>query len=178
MYSEEMLVKRDGLRHDPMVQSALDAAWERLAAAREFGDTIPWGGYQAMCRKLYLLFKIQRREGYLEASDALVEITRDWPTDSNKKDHMNKEDFCAAFFQLADVHTDDVEARLMVARHDGALCHGGLLTAEDKAWMTPRGADVTWSNYLDRWVEERKAADSAALERWLSRLGAQPDGAC
>ena len=77
-----MLMKRAELRNDPLVLNALQTTWDRFLEAREGGDTIPWKQYQAMCRKLYLLFKIQRREGYLEAADALAEIERDWPVEA------------------------------------------------------------------------------------------------
>ena len=68
--------------------------------------------------------------------------------------------------------TDDVEAALVAARWRGALCAGARrLTAEDKAWLLPRAADVAWTAYVRRWADERRAADAAALGGWLRRLG-------
>ena len=168
MYTQEMLLKRDQLRHDPMVQSALDAAWERLGAARDFGDVIPWSGYQAMCRKLYLLFKIQRRESYLESADALSEIERDWPVDSNKKEHMTKEDFGACFFQLADVHTDNVKARSYAALIQTAAA--GIATADGK-WVDDR----TLLRQLRQRCMEGKGFDNtsfgADVRQWAESFG-------
>ena len=133
LYTPEMLVKRDQLRTNPVVTDALHAAWERFKEARGDGDCIYWPMYQAMCRKIYILFKIQRREHYLEPTDALDEIQRDWPVDSGGKEHMTKDDFCLCFFQLADVHTDDVEAA-SYANLVKSVCEG--ITNADGGWVS------------------------------------------
>ena len=71
--------------------------------------------------------------------------------------------------------TDQEEARLFTARHAGALCEGGtLLTANAKALLLPRPADVRWRDYVDAWIVQREArgadAAGAAIEQWLVRL--------
>ena len=112
MYTHEMMMKREQLRTDPLVESALTHMWARFDKVRGGEEAISQQTYTAMCRKLYLLFKIQQRDGYLEPADALSEIVRDWPHDTGGKDHMNRHDFDSAWFQLADIHTD-------CARDDG-----------------------------------------------------------
>ena len=136
MYTHEMMMKREQLRTDPLVESALTHMWARFDKVRGGEEAISQQTYTAMCRKLYLLFKIQQRDGYLEPADALSEIVRDWPHDTGGKDHMNRHDFGSAWFQLADIHTDDVAVASYCA----------LLHTACDAIMTPDGE---WVDDLD-----------------------------
>ena len=136
-----MMMKREQLRTDPLVESALMHMWARFDKVRGGEEAISQQTYTAMCRKLYLLFKIQQRDGYLEPADALSEIVRDWPHDTGGKDHMNRHDFDSAWFQLADIHTDDVAVASYCA----------LLHTACDAIMTPDGECrvrlvVAWSS--------------------------------
>ena len=111
MYTDEMILKREQLRSDPRVVEALDGAWERMRAARggSEGTSIAREPYMAMSRKLYLFFKCQQMEAYLEPEDCFAECQRDWTSDSKGKEALSKEDFAQSFFQLADIHTDGVD---------------------------------------------------------------------
>ena len=144
MYTHEMMMKREQLRTDPLVESALTHMWARFDKVRGGEEAISQQTYTAMCRKLYLLFKIQQRDGYLEPADALSEIVRDWPHDTGGKDHMNRHDFDSAWFQLADIHTDDVAVASYCA----------LLHTACDAIMTPDGE---WVDDLDLLKQLREA---------------------
>ena len=109
-YTAEMLVKREALRTDAQVVRALDNAWKRLAPAHHGGSHITWDGYLALFRKLYLLFKAQQREGYLEPAETLADIERDWAGDADSEGRLTKEATARCLFQLADLHTDAVDA--------------------------------------------------------------------
>ena len=106
------LVARERLRDDKSVVAALDDAWDRLRAARGGADgtAILRDQYGTLSRKLYLLFKAQRFDGYLDAEECEAECERDWATDACGKAELTRADFDRAFFQLADVHTDSVDA--------------------------------------------------------------------
>ena len=67
-------------------------------------------GYAAMIRRCYLLFKAQRREGYIDAHEFVDEIERDWSADAGGKDGLEQADFERCWFQLADLHVDGVSA--------------------------------------------------------------------
>ena len=71
-----MLIAREELRSHPLVVDALHKAWDLLVEARggASGQSIEREAYIAMFRKTYLLFKAQRREGYLEAESCLAEV--------------------------------------------------------------------------------------------------------
>ena len=71
MYTDEMILKRERLRSDARVVEALDGAWERMVAARggTDGTSIAREPYMAMSRKLYLFFKCQQMEAYLDPDD-------------------------------------------------------------------------------------------------------------
>ena len=140
MYTDEMILRREQLRSDESVNAALQTAWDRMKEARrvsgdggdnskdsgklpemgggQMGDTISRDSFVIMSRKLYLYFTALRFDGYIDARERLAETERDFAHDSGGKEHIDEADFCRSFFQLADVHTETVDAKSYARARD------------------------------------------------------------
>ena len=108
-----MILRREKLRKDPAVLSALSSAWRRLSrlreAASEGGESLDRASYGAMARKLYLLITLmstsssRRRSNdteYIDAAAIHAEIDADWEEDAAGKDHMSRDDFDRCLFEV------------------------------------------------------------------------------
>ena len=92
-YTDEMIVAREALKRHEEVVAAIQVAWDRLCSAAGSQGQVSYNVYCTMSRKLYLLFKAQERDDYIDAEDAVESIATDWYADAGGKPHMDFEDF-------------------------------------------------------------------------------------
>ena len=179
-YSDEMLVRREQLRTAPVVMDALRAAWEhvapiRLADAAGAGGSeagLSYASYAAMIRRCYLLFKAQRREGYLDAAEFVDEIARDWEMDAGGKDALSAADFERCWFQLADLHVDSLDPH-QYARFVNEGIAG--ITRGDGSWQE----DVALLQLVRQRAASRMSAQAYAdaVASWVAHFGMSDDDA-
>ena len=88
-YTDEMIVAREALRKNIQVEAAVLDAWDNICVASGSGDEImTYTTYEAMSRKLYLLFQSWEMEGYIDASEVSASVEADWADDAGGKTHM------------------------------------------------------------------------------------------
>ena len=94
-YTDEMIVTREALKKHEVVKEAIEDAWEGMCAAcgQSKEGYLGYDDYCVMSRKLYLLFKAQERDGYIDATDAVESIEADWDADAGGKPYMDYDDF-------------------------------------------------------------------------------------
>jgi hypothetical protein len=136
-YRDSRLMQRETLRTHPTVLAALGTAWE---ACSQGNDIMDRNVYFTMSRKLYIAlcsptarispsdwhrcvlhhslqpFTTIRSSRTLRYGLCLFRMRRvaehDHVTDCGPKGYMTYEDFAACWFQLADLHTDDIGGTL------------------------------------------------------------------
>ena len=118
MYTDEMIVRRETLRSDNLVQAALEEFW--VSVPRLAVDRLSKSEYMTLARKFYLISMIE--EGMADQLDSngwRTDAEQDFAADAHRKDHLTKSDFFASWFECADLHTKDVSA----ATYAGWLRH-------------------------------------------------------
>jgi len=98
-YSDDMLLKREQLKREPLVKEALEHVWR--AADQNGNGKIDRDEYVAMSRRLYLVL----HEGRPDPFEAQRTAIKDWEADSHGFDHLNRKRFQQSWFQLADLYT-------------------------------------------------------------------------
>ncbi|KOO22121.1 calmodulin-like 5 [Chrysochromulina tobinii] len=106
MYTDEMIVRRETLRSDNLVQAALEEFW--VSVPRLAVDRLSKSEYMTLARKFYLISMIE--EGMADQLDSngwRTDAEQDFAADAHRKDHLTKSDFFASWFECADLHTKD-----------------------------------------------------------------------
>ena len=113
LYSDTMLAARELLRTNPVVVAAIDDAWSCLVGPTR--NTLSRMTYYTMSRKLYLAALVHDAEDTGEVDVELIDsiectgtISTDWETDAGGKEALDRNDFHACLFQLADTYTKGV----------------------------------------------------------------------
>ena len=118
MYTDEMIVRRETLRSDNLVQAALEEFW--VSVPRLAVDRLSKSEYMTLARKFYLISMIEEgMADQLDSSGWRTDAEQDFAADAHRKDHLTKSDFFASWFECADLHTKDVSA----ATYAGWLRH-------------------------------------------------------
>ena len=113
LYTIGMLSARDALRTDPLVIAALDDAWSAATAAAgsSGGDAIDFDGYMALSRKLYLACFAENSDSKIDPNEFRSGAEDEWLVDSaDTPGYLSKDAFMKSWFELADVHTESVDA--------------------------------------------------------------------
>ena len=118
MYTDEMIVRRETLRSNDLVQAALEEFW--VSVPRAAVDRLSKSEYMTLARKFYLITMIEEgMTDQLDASGWRTDAEQDFAADAHRKDHLTKADFYASWFECADLYTKDVSA----ATYAGWLRH-------------------------------------------------------
>jgi hypothetical protein len=112
LYSNSALAARDALRNTPEVIAALDEAWNACirASGRPDATGLTREEYFVMSRKIYLAIKCLDADDDISVDDVLEAAEEDWLEDSEGKAELSEQAFKTCWFQLADVHVDDIDA--------------------------------------------------------------------
>ena len=171
-YTKAALMVRVTLRNDPVVESALAYAWQRVVhaemniryASREHLIAFRAGGrmgsgqlvlsraaYATMIRKLYLLLKDDDRDAKINPAECLKSIQEDWPKDSVGQSEMSESAFQSCWFELADLVVE------------------GLRAEEYAVWLADAADAITmWRGGAAAAAAERgAAAEGDDEEHWL-----------
>jgi len=110
LYTDEMLARREALRSHELVHRALENLWvsiPRVAASQLSKDE-----YMTLARKLYLINMMveQRMGNELDPNEWRADAELDFKSDAHGKSFLTKDEFFAAWFECADVHTIEVTA--------------------------------------------------------------------
>jgi hypothetical protein len=110
MYTDEMIVRRETLRSDNLVQAALEEFW--VSVPRLAVDRLSKSEYMTLARKLYLINMMveQRMGNELDPNEWRADAELDFKSDAHGKSFLTKDEFFAAWFECADVHTIEVTA--------------------------------------------------------------------
>lgn len=112
MYSDANLAARDALRENETVLEALEDAWVacRNASGRPDATGLNQEEYFIMSRKIYLATKSMDGDADVSVDDVQEAAEEDWLEDSQGADELSEEALKNCWFQLADVHTESIEA--------------------------------------------------------------------
>ena len=112
LYSNAALAAREALRGTPQVIAALDEAWHACirASGRPDATGMTREEYFVMARKIYLAIKCLDGDEDISVQDVLEAAEEDWIADSEGGAELSEEAFKHCWFQLADVHVDDIDA--------------------------------------------------------------------
>ena len=111
LYADEVIVQREALRNHPRVVAALQYFWDSIP--RRSPHALSKSEYLVIARKLYLITVLEqggRGSTSLDAQAWQADAERDFLVDGKNKDHLTLTDFNSAFFQMADLHTNDVSS--------------------------------------------------------------------
>jgi len=102
-------VQRDKMRDDPLVRSAIATAW---AACAQGENVLSKDAYHAMSRRLYLVLAPTASKATIHPDDWRRIVAHDFEADSGGKGFLTRDDFAQCWFQLVDLHTEDVSSEL------------------------------------------------------------------
>ena len=105
LYTDEMIIQREMLRKDPLVRRALEYFWSCIPKAES--DRLSKEECMCIARKLYLIICLEQGETPNPASWR-PSAESDFESDSSVRGFLSQDDALRSWFQLADLHTDDV----------------------------------------------------------------------
>jgi len=164
LYRDEQLVRREACRDDAAVKAALAVAW---AACTQGEAVLRKPGFMSMARRIYLALLLDPTEAgskhRVSAVDCMESAEKDWQRDANGKDHLTRDDFERSFFQLADLHTQGVDAAQYAAF---------ILSLTDKIARVRLigGQPIGWEFRDDRAIFAEASARAHALPRQSKKL--------
>ena len=108
-YKPMALGIREALRTAPEVVAALSDAWEAIhAACGRPPEGLSLDMYTKMCRKMYLVAKLEDGDGSIDPVDCIASVREDWADDAGGAEFLTEELFKRCWFQLADISNDNV----------------------------------------------------------------------
>ena len=112
LYTDAALKARQALRTHPTVVEALNDAWTacRLAIGRPNATGLNKEEYLIMSRKIYLAGNLIDCDADISVEDVDEAAEEDWLADSEGADELNEKQLKDCWFQLADVHTESIDA--------------------------------------------------------------------
>ena len=109
LYTDEMLAKREALRTHEVVHRSLENLW--VSIPRVAADSLSMDEYMTLARKLYLITMVEQRMlDKLDPNEWRDDAQIDFKSDGHGKSTLTKDEFFAAWFECADVHTIEVSA--------------------------------------------------------------------
>ena len=105
LYTDEMIIQREMLRKDPLVRRALEYFWSCIPKAES--DRLSKEECMCIARKLYLIICLEQGETPNTASWR-PSAESDFESDSSVRGFLSQDDALRSWFQLTDLHTDDV----------------------------------------------------------------------
>ena len=110
LYTDEMLARREALRSHELVYRALENIW--VSIPREAASQLSKDENMTLARKLYLINMMveQRMGNELDPNEWRADAELDFKSDAHGKSSLTKDEFFAAWFECADVHTIEVTA--------------------------------------------------------------------
>ena len=109
LYTDEMLAKREALRTHELVHRSLENLW--VSIPRVAADSLSMDEYMTLARKLYLITMVEQRMlDKLDPNEWRDDAHIDFKSDGHGKSTLTKDEFFAAWFECADVHTIEVSA--------------------------------------------------------------------
>ena len=115
MYTDEYLLMRESCRSDKLVKMALETAW---SACSQGEATLSKTQYMSMARRVFLAILLDsdseaaKSTQRISATKCIRSSEKDFTRDAKGKDHLTQDDFYSSWFELADLHTEGVGARL------------------------------------------------------------------
>ena len=166
-YTSEMLMARDKLRADPVVEEALRTAWRRCAApSSQAADRFLRQEYVVMTRLVYLALKAQAMEYDFDPEDCMQSLEDDWAEDGGSKGFLTFEDFAKSWFQ-ARSHKHLLPSTTPRCLRLAAACYS-LLSVTLCVTSLPQLADLN--------TEHVSASEYASFIRRLTEQISSTDG--
>ena len=106
MYTDKNLLLREAIKYDPQTLGVLAEIW--AVVDTDGNGKVDHDEYVTMSKKLYQVFVGADNEA------AEREAEKDWSRDSFGYDHLDRTRFAQAWFQLADIWTEEIDCAAYV----------------------------------------------------------------
>jgi hypothetical protein len=101
--SDQSLLQREAIKYDPRIVQLLREMWS--TTDQDSNGKIDHDEYILMSMKLYRVFV-----GQADAADSRAQAELDWVRDCFGNEFMNRTLFYQAWYQLADLWTEEIDA--------------------------------------------------------------------